>query len=278
MEFAGRLRSLADKAYLSWSSERRLEVARNRFIQGILSHSIQLKLLTGSLVEAVTLACRLQAVEQAQKQFKTVKNTSAAHVPDRDYDNCEEPGNSCAVASFSSIEKLSSQVEQLTKTVAELTTRSKEHKKPPQRRQMKCWTCRGRQAGHLQRDCPLRKPGVQQRKGAMGYTSAVACTLMVNGFVEGRPISMLVDTGSSVTLLHKEVWDNVLCRHNGLVPSTVPIMAVNGEHLAVSGEADVRYSYRLDNIRQSIRSLWLITCHSSSYWGQSVSSITTLEH
>ena len=67
----------------------------------------------------------------------------------------------------------------------------------------------------------------------------VACTLTVNGFVEGHPIPMSVDTGSSVTLLHKEVWDNVLCRQNGLVPSTVPIMAVNGEHLAVSGEVDV---------------------------------------
>ena len=105
LEFAGRLRSLADKAYPSWTAERRLEVARNRFIQGILSHSIQLKLLTeepGTLVEAVTLACRLQALEEAQKQFKTVKNASAAHVPDRD--NSAEPGNSRAVASFSSIE------------------------------------------------------------------------------------------------------------------------------------------------------------------------------
>ena len=46
LEFAGRLRSLADKAYPSWTAERRLEVARNRFIQGILFHSIQLKLLT----------------------------------------------------------------------------------------------------------------------------------------------------------------------------------------------------------------------------------------
>ena len=133
----------------------------------------------------MTLACRLQAVEQAQKQFKTVKNASIAHIPNRD--NCEEPGNSCAVASFTSTEKLSSQVEQLTKMVAELMMRSKEHRKPPQRRQMKCWTCR--QAGHLQCDCLLRKPGVQQRKGAMGYTSAVACTLKVNGFVEGHPIS-----------------------------------------------------------------------------------------
>ena len=236
LEFAGRLHSLADKAYPSWSSERRLEVARNRFIQGILSesHSIQLKLLTeepGSLVEAVTLACRLQAVEQAQKQFKTVMNASAAHVPDRD--NCEEPGNSCAVAPFSSIEKLSSQVEQLTKTVAELTTRSKEHKKKANEMLdlQTSWSSSTR--------LPAAESSTEEGCNAVGYTSAVACTLMVNGFVEGHPISTLVDTGSSVTLLHKEVWDNVLCRQNGLVPSTVPIMAVNGEHLAVSGEADV---------------------------------------
>ena len=31
---------------------------------------------------------------------------------------------------------------------------------------------------------------------------------------------------------------------NGLVPSTVPIRAVNGEHLAVSGEADVLLQVR----------------------------------
>ena len=79
--------------------------------------------------------CRLQAMEHAQKQFKTTKNASAAHVPDSD--NWEEPGNSCAVASFSLIEKLSSQVEQLMKTAAELTVGSKKHKKPLQR-QMKC--------------------------------------------------------------------------------------------------------------------------------------------
>ena len=142
------------------------------FIQVILSHSIQLKLLTeepGTLVEAVTLACRLQAVEEAQKQFKTVKNASAVHVPDRD--NLEKPGNSRAVASFSSIN--CHHVEQLTKTVAELTVRSMEHRKPPQGRQRKCWSCR--QAGHLQCDCPRRKPDVQQKKNAMGYTSAVAC-------------------------------------------------------------------------------------------------------
>lgn len=78
----------------------------------------------------MTLVCRLQVVEHAQKQFKTVKNasTSTAHVPN--WDNCEEPGSSCAVPSFSSIEKLSSQVEQLTKTVTELMAQSKEHKKP----------------------------------------------------------------------------------------------------------------------------------------------------
>lgn len=68
----------------------------------------------------------------------------------------------------------------------------------------------------------------EEARRTMGYTSAVACTLTVNGFVEGHPISMLFDTGSSVTLLHKEVWDKVLCRPNDCVPSTVPIMGAIG--------------------------------------------------
>ena len=35
VQYAGALRVLADKAYPSWSSERRQEVLRNQFIQGV---------------------------------------------------------------------------------------------------------------------------------------------------------------------------------------------------------------------------------------------------
>ena len=44
-EFAARLRMLADRAFPSWQPEDRLEMARNQFINGVLSSTIQLKLL-----------------------------------------------------------------------------------------------------------------------------------------------------------------------------------------------------------------------------------------
>ena len=73
LEFAGRLCALADKGYPSWPPERHLEVAHNQFIQGILSSTIQLKLLTESpetLNDSVKLAYRLQSVELAQEHLK----------------------------------------------------------------------------------------------------------------------------------------------------------------------------------------------------------------
>ena len=41
------------------------------------------------------------------------------------------------------------------------------------------------------------------------HTSAVACTLTIQGHIEGFSVSMLVDTGSSVTLIHVAVWNKV---------------------------------------------------------------------
>eukprot|EP00731_Ephydatia_muelleri_P019115 Em0011g1155a len=74
--FSARLRMLVDKAYPSWPAEERLELVRNQFIHGILSSSIQLKLLQqnlDTLDAAVELACRLESVESAQSSFQTAK-------------------------------------------------------------------------------------------------------------------------------------------------------------------------------------------------------------
>ena len=63
---------LVDKAYPSWAAEERLELVRNQFIHGILSSSIQLKLLqeqVDTLEAATELACRLESVESALKSF-----------------------------------------------------------------------------------------------------------------------------------------------------------------------------------------------------------------
>ena len=44
-EYAGELRMLADRAYPDWAVENRLEMARNQFVQGVRSSSIQLSLM-----------------------------------------------------------------------------------------------------------------------------------------------------------------------------------------------------------------------------------------
>ena len=72
----------------------------------------------------------------------------------------------------------------------------------------------------------------------MKYTSAVACTLILQGMVGGRPTRMLVDTGSSVTLVHEKVWNDISQDRKLLTPQC-PVMAVNGDSLSLCGQIDL---------------------------------------
>ena len=68
LEFSGRLRMLADKAYPSWSAERRLEMAREQFIHGVISPSVQMRLLRKqpeSLEAALALASQWSWLNKA---------------------------------------------------------------------------------------------------------------------------------------------------------------------------------------------------------------------
>lgn len=72
------------------------------------------------------------------------------------------------------------------------------------------------------------------------HTSAIASTLTLKGFVEGHPVPMLVDTGSSVTLLHESVWKEAVKNSKlELKQARCPVMAVNGESLPLCGQAYV---------------------------------------
>ena len=79
LEFSGRLRMLADKAYPSWSAERRLEMAREQFIHGVISSSVQMRLLRKqpeSLEAALALASQWESVELAQQSLRGEKQGS----------------------------------------------------------------------------------------------------------------------------------------------------------------------------------------------------------
>ena len=76
MEFAGALRILADKAFPEWSPEQRLQIARNQFIQGVESPSIQLVLMREhptTLEDTLKLARQRETVETAQKHLQQGK-------------------------------------------------------------------------------------------------------------------------------------------------------------------------------------------------------------
>ena len=60
---------MADKAFPKWSTDQRLELVRDQFIQGVQSSSTQLRLMPKTVEEAVTLATQLEAIEAAQKKL-----------------------------------------------------------------------------------------------------------------------------------------------------------------------------------------------------------------
>ena len=67
---------LADKAFPSWKANERLKMARNQFINGVISSSIQLKLMQerpNTFDGAITLACQLESIESAQRMLQTAK-------------------------------------------------------------------------------------------------------------------------------------------------------------------------------------------------------------
>ena len=239
LEFSGRLRMLADKAYPSWSAERRLEMAREQFIHGVISSSVQMRLLRKqpeSLEAALALASQWESVELAQQSLRGEKQGSGASLAvsgERDVAQ--------GVLQANTVEELALRVQQLSQDISKLASREVGEKRSTPRRVPVCWNCK--QKGHIRRNCPQRKersgsPKEIGKDRSVKYTSAVACTLILQGRVEGRPTRMLVDTGSSVTLVHEKVWNDI-SQDRKLSTPQCPVMAVNGDSLRLCGQIDL---------------------------------------
>ena len=82
VEFAGELRVLTDRAYPKWLLERKQEVLRNQFMQGVRSSSVQMQLMKEmppTLEDALKLASQLEAVEEAQKRLQKDRCQAESH-------------------------------------------------------------------------------------------------------------------------------------------------------------------------------------------------------
>ena len=174
---------LVDKAYPSWPAEERLELVRNQFIHGILSPSIQLKLLQqnlDTLDAAVELACRLESVESAQSSFQTAKVAAGVTETRDGSEEGAQPGYQDLVAQVKSLSH-------------QLDTLRRGKQTGPRSFRGPCWECG--KPSHVRRNCPqLRRDQTTRDRGdrSVHFTSAVACTMTLQGAVEGHPTVMLV--------------------------------------------------------------------------------------
>ena len=144
---------LADKAYPSWSAERRLEMAREQFIHGVISSSVQMRLLRKqpeSLEAALALASQWESVELAQQSLRGEKQGSGASLAvsgERDVAQ--------GVLQANTVEELALRVQQLSQDISKLSSREVGEKRSTPRRVPVCWNCK--QKGHIRRNCPQRK-------------------------------------------------------------------------------------------------------------------------
>ena len=137
----------ADKAFPSWKANERLKMARNQFINGVISSSIQLKLVQerpNTFDGAVTLGCQLESIESAQHMLQTVKQVGT---PSDDITR----GINAATANGNSgsYQELAAQVTSLTQQLDRLL--EQEHQTKYSRR-VNRWHCR--KPGHVRRNCP----------------------------------------------------------------------------------------------------------------------------
>ena len=202
---------LADRGYPDWILEQCLKLARNQFVRGIRSSSVQLILMKetpATLDGALQLAQTQEAVETAQKRLQGTGHAAAATTP---------AANTLQQPARRPVTDLSQQVQQLTDAVARLSTRvygdNAAGNRPPRRRRGPpvCWGCG--ETGHIRRNCPKNQPS--QPEGAKPKSTSSLATdtaLSVDGKIEQRPTRMLVDTGSAVTIVREDAWLDVVSR------------------------------------------------------------------
>ena len=177
-EYVGALRVLADKAYSKWDNERRKELVRNQFIQGICSSTVQLRLMRempSDLDDTLKLAMQQEAVEAAQRRISKKEPHETLTVGDNTGGaSCNQDNEQCvsAVSPSPAIVQLRKNVQESEAMVLQLTRqvqllqnelsksaprnlgRRQQIVGEPQKRGPRCWSCGGH--GHLWRDCPSK--------------------------------------------------------------------------------------------------------------------------
>ena len=207
-----------------------------------------------SLENALTLAQTQEAVETAQKRLQGVRghHAAAATMPlssagsELEANTLQSRGRYPATAAKP--QDLSQQIQLLTEAVTRLSTRvygGENGSSPRSRRRRQagppvCWGCG--ETGHIRRNCPRNASREQENaketvksksKGTLSLATDTA--LSVDGRIEQRPTRMLVDTGSAVTIVREDAWQEALQEQQPLEQVNYPVVAANGQQLELCG-------------------------------------------
>ena len=90
----------------------------------------------------------------------------------------------------------------------------------------------------------LEEPSIVSDTVVLSSSVSVSKSLYVTGSVLQCPVSMLVDTGSALTVLSTAVWKSLPCASTTPVkPVAVRILSVTGDSLHVTGSVDIPLSF-----------------------------------
>eukprot|EP00731_Ephydatia_muelleri_P001300 Em0001g1300a len=241
--------------------------------------------------EAVILATQLEAIEAAQKMLcrQRTQESLAVERDTKSWDG-EDSEESLAAAvkrtdNVPMVEKLRRQVEDSEKLVHQLKrqlqqlqldqgharqdapargfghnvyTKKRFSNYSHKQQGAVCWNCGER--GHLKRNCPSRKSFVD--------SAAVSSTLMIHGSLDGRVTTLLVDTGSAVTLVREDVWRDAKSGSAVQLESLVhTVVAVNGRKLNITGQCTIKIatSKKTCSLKKGLFSVHFVSSVSSAH-------------
>ncbi|KAL5503656.1 hypothetical protein EMCRGX_G010639 [Ephydatia muelleri] len=244
LDFAGELRMIASKAFPDWSNGQLEELVRNQFIQGSVSPTVQMQLMKDmphSINDAVELARKLETAEQAQRCL------------------CQERRDQIPASALlpvgrgvleDKLDRLTADVQKLTERMAGLSSEplSTDKSEPRRRTPLRCWHCRQPGHGAGGRGLPPAvTPQTKDKEDAKGKFKSVTfvggtridtrSAPGIRGLIEHCSVSMLVDTGSAVTIIRADIWEKVSkCTVSTLARTTQAVVAANGKGLQLDGQ------------------------------------------
>ena len=198
-----------------------------------------------TLDAALELARKLHTVEIAQRKLGTTLKSQAS--TSQTFTVQQEAGGGtdddsgviASVGNQTTMIELSRQVQKLSEEIKQLRVASREHSNPmsdrrsnprriPERRRITCWWCG--ELGHIQRNCPSKNNPLY-RSPTKDSINTVHSSVSVRGWIDNVPMSLLVDTGSALTLIKEGICRAPL-QHSDRV-----LVAANGSNLEVLGKA-----------------------------------------